>query len=145
MTKPNLGEIEEMSETFIVQIIMALFVCLFLYMLYISGFLLFNMKIADFFIGYIKRDGSVSLNFEGCKGKVSRIIRFKESREYVFTYHSEVTEGVVTVKFLDKQKQEIISCSTSDHQIKIKIDKKNTYRLIFNFSNATGKCTVVWK
>ena len=48
MTKPNLGEIEEMSETFIVQIIMALFVCLFLYMLYINGFLLFNMKIADF-------------------------------------------------------------------------------------------------
>ena len=145
MTKPNLGEIEEMSETFIVQIIMALFVCLFLYMLYINGFLLFNMKIADFFIGYIKRDGSVSLNFEGCKGKVSRIIRFKESREYVFTYHSEVTEGVVTVKFLDKQKREILSCSTPDSQIKIKIDKKKAYRLIFIFSNATGKCNVIWK
>ena len=86
------------------------------------------MKIADFFIGYIKRDGSVSLNFEGCKGKVSRIIRFKVSREYVFTYQSEVTEGVVTVKFLDKQKREILSCSTPDSQIKIKIDKKKAYR-----------------
>ena len=62
LTNPNLGEIEETSETFIVQIIITLFVCLFIYMLYINGFLLFNMKIADFFIGYIKRDGSVSLN-----------------------------------------------------------------------------------
>lgn len=134
-----------MWETLILQIIIAFLICLFLYTLYLNGFLLFSMKLAVFFIGHIKRDGSVSLNFEGCKGKVSRIIRFKETREYVFSYHSEVTAGAVTVKLLDKQKKEIISCTTPDSQIKIKIDKRKIYRLVLIFSNATGKCNVIWK
>ena len=115
------------------------------YLLYINGLLVFSAKTAVVFAGYVRRNGNAQLRFASCNGQIKRVIRFRDPGIYHFIYRSAVSDGTITVKVLDAEKREIISCTGMNYETKLEAERKKRYYLVFLFRNATGNCSVMWR
>ena len=111
------------------------------YILYINGYMIMNAKKAILFFG--KERGKYA-RFTSCSGYMKRVIRFKESREYEFSFETELEKGEVSVELWNGNKEKVLSLTNQGKQV-ISVDNKKRYFLILRFVSATGSYHVDWK
>ena len=121
-------------------LILALMVAVF-YLLYINGYMIINAKKASLFLG--KERGKYA-RFASCSGYMKRVIRFKESREYEFSFETELEKGEVCVELWNGNQEKVLVLSNQGKQV-ISVDNKKRYFLILRFVSATGSYHVDWK
>ena len=111
------------------------------YILYINGYMIMNAKKATLFFG--KERGKYA-RFTSCSGYMMRVIRFKESREYEFSFETELEKGEVSVELWNGNQEKVLVLSNQGKQV-ISVDNKKRYFLILRFVSATGSYHVDWK
>lgn len=121
-------------------LILVLMVAAF-YLLYINGYMIINAKRATLFLG--KERGKYA-RFASCSGYMKRVIRFRESREYVFSFETELEKGEVCVELWKGNKDKILSLTDRGTQT-VRVESKERYYLILRFVSATGSYHVDWK
>ncbi len=121
-------------------LIMAALVAVF-YLLYINGYMIINAKKATLFFG---KDRGKYARFASCSGYMKRVIRFKESREYEFSFETELEKGEVSIELWDNKQEKMLSMTNQGSQTVI-LESKKRYYLILRFVSATGSYHVDWK
>ena len=111
------------------------------YILYINGYMIMNAKKATLFFG--KERGKYA-RFTSCSGYMKRVIRFKESREYEFSFETELEKGEVCVELWRGNKDKILSLTDRGTQT-VRVGSKERYYLVLRFVSATGSYHVDWK
>ena len=111
------------------------------YILYINGYMIMNAKKAILFFG--KERGKYA-RFTSCSGYMKRVIRFKESREFEFSFETELEKGEVSVELWNGNQEKVLVLSNQGKQV-ISVDNKKRYFLILRFVSATGSYHVDWK
>lgn len=112
-----------------------------LYLLYINGYLVTNMKKA---VMYIETRRGTHATFSACTGYTKRMVRFKESRPYHFTLSSELTKGELSVELLHSKKHQIMFLNGNQRNADLAIDKNKRYYLVVRFHSATGNYDLHW-
>ena len=111
------------------------------YILYINGYMIMNAKKATLFFG--KERGKYA-RFTSCSGYMKRVIRFKENREYEFSFETELEKGEVSIELWDNKQEKMLSMTNQGSQTVI-LESKKRYYLILRFVSATGSYHVDWK
>lgn len=119
----------------------AVLLCAALYFLYSNGYMVTQMKRA---IMYVESHKGRSATFSSCTGFTRRIVRFRESRSYHFTFRAALTQGAVSAELLDSAKQLIQGFDVSASDCDIALERKTRYYLVFRFAKASGKYEFDW-
>lgn len=121
--------------------LMLLVFCFIMYLLYINGIAITNMKGA---IMYVESFKGKRASFDSCTGYTRRVVKFKDSRLYHFTFTSELRKGDVSAELLNADKQQILCLNRTHQSDRIEIDKTKRYYLVFRFRSATGNYYLDW-
>ena len=109
--------------------------CGMMYLLYINGYMVMSRKRALTFIGSQR---GKKASFTACNGWMKRVVRFKESRKYVFDLDLQLSKGEMQVELLDG-KDVIIHLDADKPTEYAEITAGKRYYLVFRFAKATGK------
>lgn len=132
-----------MTYVFILLAITIAFVILF-YTLWIKGYLIIKRKTAKKFIGSVKFRRRLNIKFTSCNGYIKKVLKIKESRNYLFSFESIIEKGNVTVEILDRSKEKILQLDRSNLEKDIFLDKNSRYYLVLRFENADGELDLSW-
>lgn len=106
-----------------------------MYLLYINGYMMLNNKKALTFIGS-QRGRKAS--FSSCDGRMKRVVRFEESRNYAFSLDLQLSKGEMQVELLDG-KDVLIHLDADKPTGCTEITANKRYYLVYRFAKATGK------
>ena len=102
--------------------------------------MIINAKRATLFFG--KNRGKYA-RFAACSGFMKRVIRFKESGEYLFTFETELEKGEVNIELWDENQEKVLFMKNQGNQT-ITVESKKRYYLILRFESATGNYHIDW-
>ena len=107
-----------------------------LYVLYERGYLPVKSMSSIHFIGNMGAGtNKASAAFGSATGQIRRVLRFKESKPYEFTFKGKITKGTVQAYVLDND------CPSGIvHAV-----KGQRYYLVIRFQNASGEYNLSWK
>ena len=119
-----------------------------IYLLYINGYLIINIKSALFYVGTPrigKNKNCLGARFNRCNGYIKRMIRLKPDSTYKFTYVSNIEKGKLSINIYDKHKK-ILAIFDDQHSYQ-KISTKDQKLFLFNtnFIHADGDYSLTWK
>ena len=115
-------------------IVIIICACALFSWLYINGCMIVNAKRAVMYIGSKNK-----AEFISCTGYIKRVIRFKTSKNYQFSFLSELSSGDVAVELLDDKKKQIMYLDNQIKKTELNINARKRYYLVFHFKQATGK------
>lgn len=115
------------------------------YLLYSNGYMVVSKKRALMFVGSIGGVRNCKATFTSCNGQMMRVVRFKESRLYAFTLHTELTAGEMAVELLDSDKKVIMELNSENQTGSADINCKKRYYLVFRFKATSGSCEFEWE
>ncbi len=107
---------------------------LILYLFYFFGFIAVQQKRAMLFSGSL--NGS-NAKFSACTGKISRIVRFKEEKEYTIRFEKKVDKGSVWISLTDFKGDALIKCSDNESYVFTPVPKKR-YKMCIHMDRASG-------
>lgn len=110
------------------------------YVLYINGYMIVNAKRATLFFG---TNRGKAARFASCSGYIKRVIRFKESKDYQFTFETELEKGEVSVELWDGKKEKMLLL-TNRGEATVTVESKKRYYLVLRFESATGSYNMEW-
>ena len=116
------------------------------YVLYDGGYMPVKSMSAIHFIGN-KGAGTnkASAAFGSATGQIKRVLRFKESKPYEFTFKGKISKGTVQAYVLESNKiPELVLDSECPSRI-VHAVKGQRYYLVIRFQNASGEYTLSWK
>lgn len=116
-------------------------ICIVVYVLYIRGILVVQSKRAVVYIGSLRGNRA---RFSSCTGFTRRIIRFRDSRPYCVTFHSELTGGNVVLEILDSAKRTVLCLDGDTGSGTVQAEKGKRYYLVIRFQSATGNYDFCW-
>lgn len=105
-----------------------------LYFLYEFGLLAVHNKRAVLFTSSV--NGSKA-RFSSCTGKITRVIRFKEKREYVIRFEKTVEKGEVRLFLYDGRSNALIEFGQKDAYAFAPVPGKR-YKLCVRMEKASG-------
>ena len=79
-----------------------------------------------------------------CGGWVRKVIKFKESRQYQFTFGSDITKGSITAEIQNRDKKPILILDSENPQGILDVDSRERYYLVVRFNKATGSFEMKW-
>lgn len=112
------------------------------YVLYMNGFVALNGKKAA---TYMAAPGGKRVSFSACNGATKRVIKFKESRTYEFTFEPSLNTGAVTMTLLDYNKKKVLVLDGNTRTGSVEAEAGKRYFMIFQFKTASGKYEIDWK
>ena len=117
-----------------------------LYILYDRGYLPVKSMSAIHFIGSMGAGtNKASAAFGSATGQIRRVLRFKESKPYEFTFKGKISKGTVRAYVLESNKiPELVLDSECPSGI-VHAVKGQRYYLVIRFQNASGEYTLSWK
>ena len=117
-----------------------------LYILYDRGYLPVKSMSAIHFIGNMGAGtNKSSAAFGSATGQIRRVLRFKESKPYEFTFKGKISKGTVQAYVLESNKiPELVLDSECPSGI-VHAVKGQRYYLVIRFQNASGEYTLSWK
>jgi len=131
--------------TFLIWAPISVVVCIILfYVLWINGYLIKSSKTSLVFIGSLRRHNRCKLRFKCCNGHIKKVIKIRESRNYEFTFNSNIRKGHVTAEIQDKSKKILLQLSKDNPKSAIRLEKNNRYFLVIRFANADGEFDLAW-
>ena len=116
------------------------------YVLYDRGYLPVKSMSAIHFIGTMGAGtNQASATFGSATGQLKRVLRFKESKPYEFTFKGRINKGTVTAYVLGgNQIPELVLDNECPSGIVHGV-KGQRYSLVIRFHNANGEYTLTWK
>lgn len=114
------------------------------YLLWINGYMVLNTKRAVLFVGSARGDHRCKINFISCSGSVKKVIKFNESRSYIFHFKNIITRGTVSVELLNKNKEVKLKLNPSIPTGVLIVDRKERYYLVLRFDKADGEYELTW-
>lgn len=105
-----------------------------LYLLYEFGFIALQSKRAMLFTASI--NGSKA-KFSSCTGKITRIVRFKEQREYAIRFEKRVEKGSVRLCLYDKENSVLIESGEEETYAFSPVPGKR-YKMCVQLDKASG-------
>ena len=117
-----------------------------LYVLYERGYLPVKSMSSIHFIGNMGAGtNKASAAFGSATGQIRRVLRFKESKSYEFTFKGKISKGTVQAYVLESNKiPELVLDNDCPSGI-IHAVKGQRYYLVIRFQNASGEYTLLWK
>ena len=117
-----------------------------LYVLYERGYLPVKSMRSIHFIGNMGAGtNKASAAFGSATGQIRRVLRFKESKSYEFTFKGKISKGTVQAYVLESNKiPELILDDDCPSGI-VHAVKGQRYYLVIRFQNAAGEYTLSWK
>ena len=117
-----------------------------LYVLYDRGYLPVKSMSAIHFIGNMcAGTNKASAAFGSATGQIMRVLRFKESKPYEFTFKGKISKGTVQAYVLENNKiSELVLDDECPSGI-LNAVKGQRYYLTIRFQNAAGEYTLTWK
>ncbi len=115
-------------------IMILLIAFLALYLLYEFGFIALQSKRAMLFVA--SGNGSKA-KFSSCTGKITRIVRFKEQKEYTIRFVRTVEKGVVAFTLYDGEKNAIIESGEEEAYTLSPVPGKR-YKMCIRMEKASG-------
>lgn len=117
-----------------------------LYALYDRGYLPVKSMSAIHFIGSMGAGtNKTSATFGSATGKITRVLRFKESKPYEFVFKGKVTKGTVQACVLESSKIPDLVLDSECPSGTVHAVKGQRYYLVIQFQNATGEFSLTWK
>lgn len=120
----------------------ALTVGLTLFLLYRRGVIPISSKRALLFYGSA---GGKSANFTSCTGRIQRILRVAESRNYHFQLRSSLTKGEVSLTLSDTEKVILLHLRNHLPEGDVWLEKGRPYTLKIQFDHASGSYDLFWE
>lgn len=120
----------------------ALTVGLTLFLLYRRGVIPISSKRALLFYGSA---GGKRANFSSCTGRIQRILRVAESRNYHFQLRSSLTKGEVSLTLSDTEKEILLHLRNHLPEGDVWLEKGRPYTLKIQFDHATGSYDLSWQ
>lgn len=116
------------------------------YLLYITGYIEIKLKRAIIYIG---AEGNSYKNHHkakvvACSGFVRRVIRLKENKAYIFSFHSVISKGNIKVELRDTKRKLMLSLDKNNKEGTIHSDRKGRYYLVIKFDKADGDYELTW-
>ena len=117
-----------------------------LYVLYDRGYLPVKSISAIHFIGNMSAGtNKASGAFGSASGQIRRVLRFKESKPYEFTFKGKITKGTVQAYVLESNKIPDLVLDNDCPSGIVHAVKDQRYYLVIRFQNASGEYTLSWK
>ncbi len=117
-----------------------------LYVLYDRGYLPVKSMSAIHFIGNMGTGtNKASAAFGSATGQIRRVLRFKESKSYEFTFKGKISKGTVEACVLESNKIPELVLNDECPSGTIHAVKGQRYYLVIRFQNAAGEYTLSWK
>lgn len=117
-----------------------------LYVLYDRGYLPVKSMSAIHFIGNMGAGtNKASAVFGSATGQIRRVLRFKESKPYEFTFKGKISKGTMQAYVLDGHKIPKLVLDSECSSGIVHAVKGQRYYLVIRFQNASGKYTLTWK
>ena len=86
-----------------------------------------------------------SAAFGSATGQIRRVLRFKESKPYEFTFKGKITKGTVQAYVLESNKIPDLVLDNDCPSGIVHAEKGQRYYLVIRFQNASGEYTLSWK
>jgi len=116
------------------------------YILYDRGYMPVKSMSAIYFIGNMGAGtNKASATFGSATGQISRVLRFKESKPYEFTFKEKISKGTVEACVLESNKTPELVLDDECPSGILHAVKGLRYYLIIRFQNASGEYTLTWK
>lgn len=131
-----------------VVVLIVIITVLILYLLYINGFLIINVKSALFYVGTPrvgKNKNCLGARFSKCNGYIKRMIRLKPNTTYQFTYISNIEKGKVSINIYDKNKKILVVFDDQHSNQKIMTKQQKLFQFTTNYMHADGDYKLIWK
>lgn len=119
-----------------------LLVGLSLYLLYRRGVIPISSKRALLFYGSA---GGKRANFTSCTGRIQRILRVAESRNYHFQLRSSLSKGELSLMLSDSGKEILLHLDNHLPEGNVWLEKGRPYTLKIQFDHATGSYDLSWQ
>ena len=119
-----------------------------IYLLYIKGYLIINIKSALFYVGTPrigKNKNCLGARFSKCNGCIKRMIRLKPNTTYQFTYISNIEKGKVSINIYDKNKKILVIFDDQHSNQKIMTKQQKLFQFTTNYMHADGDYSLTWK
>ena len=120
----------------------ALTVGLTLFLLYRRGVIPISSKRALLFYGSA---GGKRANFTSCTGRIQRILRVAESRNYHFQLRSSLSKGELSLMLSDSEKVILLHLRNHLPEGDVWLEKGRPYTLKIQFDHATGSYDLSWQ
>lgn len=116
------------------------------YLFYINGFLIVKAIRALVFRGSARRwwRNNPAAKVISCSGWVRKVIKYKESRQYQFTFDADISKGSITAEIQNRNKEPILTLDAENAQGVLEIDSSERYYLVVRFKKATGSFEMRW-
>ena len=115
-----------------------------IYVLWINGYLVKSSKTAVLFLGSYRPRNRCKFKFISCNGYIKKVIKIRESRNYIFTFNSNITNGNVTTEIQDVNKRVLLQVDKDNPEATVKLEKTNRYYLVLRFEKADGEFELAW-
>ena len=115
-------------------IIILIVLFLALYVLYESGIIAFQSKRALLFTASIH---GMKAKFGSCTGKITRVVRFKEKREYTIRFEKSLEKGSVLLSLTDRDGHAPID-SGEEENYTFSPEPGKRYKLCVRIEKASG-------
>ena len=92
-------------------VIILIVIFLVLYLLYESGFIALQSKRAMLFTASIN---GMKAKFSSCTGKITRIVRFREKREYTIRFERSTEKGAILLTLTDREGHALIDSGAEE-------------------------------
>lgn len=120
----------------------ALTVGLTLFLLYRRGVIPISSKRALLFYGSA---GGKRANFTSCTGRIQRILRVAESRNYHFQLRSSLSKGELSLMLSDSGKEILLHLDNHLPEGNVWLEKGRPYTLKIQFDHASGSYDLFWE
>jgi len=115
-------------------VIIMVVVFLSLYLLYEFGFIALQSKRAMLFSSSIN---GMKAKFGSCTGKITRIVRFKEQKEYMIRFEKTTQKGSVRLFLYDSEKNALIESGEEETYTLSPVPGKR-YKMCVRMEKASG-------
>lgn len=114
------------------------------YLLWINGYLIKSRKTSILFVGSLRSQNRCKFKIINCNGYIKKVIKIRESRNYNFTFNSNITTGYVTAEIQDVNKRILLQLDKDNPESAIKLEKNYRYYLVLRFAKAEGEFDLAW-
>ena len=133
-----------MQTVVIVSAVVAFFVAL-QYILYINGFLVIRAMSALVFLSTTRWWSTrPSAKVRSCTGFARKVLKFKESRTYHFSFTSELSKGSITAEIQGRNKETLLLLDGDNTSGVLDVKAGERYYLVVRFKGATGNFELSW-
>ena len=116
-----------------------------LYLLYINAFLVIRAMSALVFLSTTRWWSTrPSAKVRSCTGYARKVLKFKESRTYQFSFTSKLSKGSVTAEIQGRNQETLLLLDSEHANGALDVKAGERYYLVVRFKGATGRFELSW-